>query len=71
MAATTTITKDMIIADVLNLDRGTVPIFFKNGLHCLGCVMASGESIEEACAVHAIDVETLVSELNKFFAAKG
>ena len=42
------ITKDMIISDVLNLDRGTVPIFFKNGLHCLGCAMASGETIEEA-----------------------
>ena len=65
----TTVTKDMIIADVLNMDRGTVPIFFKNGLHCLGCVMASGESIEEACAVHGIDVETLIAELNKYFAA--
>ncbi len=65
----TTVTKDMIIADVLNLDRGTVPIFFKNGLHCLGCVMASGESIEEACAVHGIDTETLIVELNKYFAA--
>lgn len=64
----TTITKDMIIADVLSMDRGTVPIFFKNGLHCLGCVMASGESIEEACAVHGIDVDTLVLELNQFFA---
>jgi hybrid cluster-associated redox disulfide protein len=60
----------MIIADVLNMDRGTVPIFFKNGLHCLGCVMASGESIEEACAVHGIDVDPLVEELNKFFAAQ-
>ena len=65
----TTVTKDMIIADVLNLDRGPVPIFFKNGLHCLGCVMASGESIEEACAVHGIDTETLIVELNKYFAA--
>jgi len=64
----TTVTKDMIIADVLNMDRGTVPIFFKNGLHCLGCVMASGESIEEACAVHGIDADTLIAELNKHFA---
>ena len=66
----TTITKDMIISEVLEMDRGTVPIFFKNGLHCLGCVMASGESIEEACAVHGIEVETLIVELNRFFAAQ-
>jgi hybrid cluster-associated redox disulfide protein len=65
-----TITKDMIISEVLNMDKGTVPIFFKNGLHCLGCVMASGETIEEACMVHGIDCENLVFELNSFFEVK-
>jgi hypothetical protein len=29
------VTGDMIISDVLNMDRGTIPIFFRNGLHCL------------------------------------
>jgi hybrid cluster-associated redox disulfide protein len=65
-----TITKDMIISEVLNMDKGTVPIFFKNGLHCLGCVMASGETIEEACVVHDIDCDNLVFELNNFFEVK-
>jgi hybrid cluster-associated redox disulfide protein len=65
------ITKDMIISDVLNLDKGTVPIFFKNGLHCLGCSMASGETIEEACMVHGIDVDRLLHELNSFFELRG
>lgn len=64
------ITKDMIISEVLNMDKGTVPIFFKNGLHCLGCVMASGETIEEACVVHGIDCDTLIFELNSFFEVK-
>jgi hybrid cluster-associated redox disulfide protein len=44
------ITRDMIISEVLNMDRGTVPIFFKNGLHCLGCAMATTETIEEPLA---------------------
>jgi len=60
----------MIISEVLEMDRGTVPIFFKNGLHCLGCVMASGETIEEACAVHGLDCDALMQELNRFFAGK-
>jgi len=64
------ITKDMVISEVLELDRGTVPIFFKNGLHCLGCAMASGESLEEACAVHGIDCDALVEELNNYFEVK-
>ncbi len=63
------VTKDMIITDVLNLDRGTIPIFFRNGLHCLGCAMASLETIEEACAVHGLDCDALINELNEFFAA--
>ena len=64
------VTKDMIISDVLNMDRGTIPIFFRNGLHCLGCAMASGETIEEACAVHGIDCDMLIDELNSFLEVK-
>ncbi len=67
----TEITKDMVISDVLDLDRGTVPIFFKNGLHCLGCAMSSGETLEEACEVHGMDCDILIKELNDFFAQKG
>lgn len=61
------VTKHMIIADVLDLDRGTIPIFMESGLHCLGCVMASGETIEEAAMVHGIDADELVSQLNAYF----
>ena len=30
------VTKDMIIAEVLRMDRGIAPVFMKHGLHCLG-----------------------------------
>jgi len=65
------ITPDMIISDVLRIDRGTAPIFLNNGMHCLGCPSSSGESIEDACAIHGIDAEKLVKELNEYFAKKG
>lgn len=61
------ITSDMIIADVLRMDRGTVPIFLNNGMHCLGCPSSSGESIADACSIHGIDADKLVKELNDFF----
>ena len=64
------VTRDMIIADVLRMDRGTVPIFLNNGLHCLGCPSSSGESIEDACAIHGLDADKLVRELNEFFEKK-
>lgn len=64
------VTKDMIIMDVLNLDRGTAQFFFEIGMHCLGCPSASGESIEDACAVHGVDVDTLVNKINDYLANK-
>jgi hybrid cluster-associated redox disulfide protein len=36
-------------------DEGTADILMNAGMHCLGCAMAHGESIEQACAVHGID----------------
>ena len=64
------VTKDMIISDILKLDRGTVPILLNSGMHCLGCPSSSGESLEDACAIHGIDVDQVVNELNNFLAAK-
>ena len=64
------VSKDMIIADVLKLDRGTVPIFINNGMHCLGCPSSSGESIEDACAIHGIDSDKLIDELNAYLEGK-
>lgn len=60
------ITKDLLILDVLNMDRGTAPIFMKHGLHCLGCPAASMESIEDAAAVHGLDVDILIKDLNEY-----
>jgi hybrid cluster-associated redox disulfide protein len=64
------VTQDMIVSDVLKIDKGTVPIFFKNGLYCLGCPSAAGESLKDACAVHGIDVDKLVRELNEYMDKK-
>lgn len=63
------VTKEMIIIDVLRMDPDCAQIFFKNGLHCIGCPSASGESIEEASAVHGLDPNKLIKELNDYFEA--
>jgi hybrid cluster-associated redox disulfide protein len=64
------ITGNMIVAKVLELDRNSAPIFLQNGMHCLGCPSSSGESIDDACAVHGIDSKKLVDELNEYFSSK-
>lgn len=59
------ITKEMSIGEVLRLDRETAPIFMSYGMHCLGCPHATSESISQAGAVHGVDVDKLVADLNK------
>lgn len=62
--------KEMLIQQVIELDEGTAEILMNSGMHCLGCAMAHGESIEQACAVHGIDVDELIGEINAYLAAK-
>ncbi len=64
------ITKDTIIMDVLAIDPGTAEFFFEIGMHCLGCPSASGESIEQAAAVHGVDADALVDKINTYLASK-
>lgn len=61
----TEITKDTLIGDILDADRGTAKYFLEMGMHCLGCPSARGESVAEACAVHGADPDALVEKLNK------
>ncbi|MCX4268633.1 MAG: DUF1858 domain-containing protein [Lachnospiraceae bacterium] len=66
----TQITKDMIIADIIQVDTNLVPILMNSGMHCIGCPSAQGESLEEAAMVHGIDVDQLVDVLNEYLNTK-
>ena len=64
------VTKDMLIGDILDADRETAQFLFEMGMHCLGCPSARGESLEMACAVHGVDVDEMVEEINTFLDSK-
>ena len=64
----TIITKDTIIGDILTIAPQTAPLFMGIGMHCLGCPASRGETVEEACAVHGVDPEALLAEVNKLIA---
>ena len=65
-----TVTKDTLIGDILDMDRDTAPYCVEMGMHCLGCPSARGESLEEACMVHGVDVNELIEKINKHLADK-
>ena len=60
------ITKDMLIIDILQQGDPDklADILMQSGMHCLHCVLAHGETLEEAAAVHGIDPDKLVADLN-------
>ena len=63
-------TKDMLITEVIELDEGTADILMNAGMHCIGCMMAHGETLEQACDVHGIDADILIEEINAYLESK-
>jgi hydroxylamine reductase len=59
------ITKDTLIADCLKLNPNSAEILMAVGMHCLGCAMSHGETIEEAVFVHGNDLDALLEKLNE------
>ena len=58
------IEKDTIIGDILDVAPQSAPLFFAIGMHCLGCPSSRGETVEQACMVHGVDVNALLEKLN-------
>ncbi len=59
------ITKQMKMDEVLKKYPETAKVFEELGIHCIGCIAASFESIEQGAKAHGITPEELVKELNK------
>lgn len=59
------IEKTMTIGELLEKAPDKTDILLQAGMHCIGCPASLMETIEEACAVHGIDVDSLLTELNK------
>ena len=60
------ITRDTVIADVVENCPEAMPAFMDIGMHGVGCAMASGETIEQACAAHGVDPDEFLVYLKKF-----
>ena len=65
-----TISKDMIIADMLQIDPGIAAILMASGMHCIGCPSAQGESLDEAAMVHGLNADELVANVNEYLSKK-
>ena len=64
------ITKDMKIQDIIDLCPEAAEIMLNYGLYCVGCPIASQESLEHGALSHGISKERLakmLKEINKAY----
>ena len=66
MKKKTTVSKTTQIGEVLSLNPNVKEILLGFGLHCFGCPMSQMETLEEAAAVHGVDVDLMVEKINEF-----
>ena len=64
------ITKQTTMGEMLNYDRGIAMVLMQAGMHCIGCPSSIHESLEEACAVHGIDSDEVLANIQKYLASK-
>ncbi len=57
-------TKDNTIGEIIESNPEMAKVFMKFGMHCMGCAVASGETVAEAAQVHNIDIDELITALN-------
>lgn len=60
------ITKDTLIGEMLEQDMGLAYILMQCGMHCVGCPSSVGESLEDACIVHGLDVESVLAYIQEY-----
>ena len=58
------ITKGMFFSELLEQPE-LIEVLMESGMHCIGCPMSGGETIEEGAVAHGIDVDELVDKINK------
>ena len=60
-----TITADMNIKEVIEKHPKVISVFQKYNMGCIGCIAASFEKLSNIAAVHGVNVENFVKELNE------
>ena len=62
------ITRETLISEIVEDAPQAMPVFQSIGMHCMGCAMASGENLEQACAVHGVDPDEFIITLKNYLA---
>ncbi len=62
------ITRETLISQIVEACPEAMPAFQAIGMHCMGCALASGENLEQACAAHGVDPDEFLLSLKAYLA---
>lgn len=56
------------LGDVIRINEKAAEVLFSKGLSCIGCPMATQETIEQGCKAHGMnnkEIDELLNKINK------
>jgi hybrid cluster-associated redox disulfide protein len=59
------ITKNTLFSEVIEQHPEAAGVLLESGMHCVGCPMSTGETVEQGALMHGLDPDKLVKEMNK------
>lgn len=65
-----TITKETTMGEMLEFDAGIALVLMESGMHCVGCPSSIAESLEDACAVHGLNADEVLKQIQDYLASK-
>jgi len=61
--------KDMLLIDAFRTEGVNIEAMAETlagfGMHCLGCSLSHGETIEQAARAHGVDPDLMINALNE------
>jgi len=65
-----TITKEISITELAQRYPESIPVLINMGMHCIGCIAAQFETLEQGCIAHGMDPDEVVKNVNEAIKGK-
>ena len=56
---------DMSLSDIMTRWPGTIPVFVRHKMLCVGCLISPFHTIPDVCAEYGLDEDSLLAELER------
>jgi len=57
------INRKMSFSELIEKYPESIEILMESGMHCIGCPMSGGETIEEGIIAHGLDVDEIIKKI--------